>query len=142
MNWDNIYYICMALGAVILAILSVEDIRERKISIVIPAIYSVLVCAVKGYDMLAVTLAGMLPGLVICIMSFFMKGQIGLGDGLLIVFIGAVLGGDDSLKVFMLSFVFVFIFSCIGLAAKRLSKKTVLPFVPFYFAAYLGVVYL
>ena len=68
--------------------------------------------------------------------SVISKGQVGIGDGIVLTVAGGMLGGSESVEVFILSLLLVFIFSCIGLSIKKLSRKSALPFVPFYFAAY------
>lgn len=88
------------------------------------------------------TIFGMFPGIIVLAASVISKGQVGIGDGIVLTVAGGMLGGSESVEVFILSLLLVFIFSCIGLSIKKLSRKSALPFVPFYFAAYMGVVYL
>lgn len=88
------------------------------------------------------TIVGMFPGIIVLAVSVISKGQVGIGDGIVLTAAGGMLEGSESVEVFILSLLLVFIFSCIGLIIKKLSRKSALPFVPFYFAAYMGVVYL
>lgn len=88
------------------------------------------------------TIVGMFPGIIVLAASVISKGQVGIGDGIVLTAAGGMLEGSESVEVFILSLLLVFIFSCIGLIIKKLSRKSALPFVPFYFAAYMGVVYL
>lgn len=165
-------WICKFTGAVILAILAVIDVRTKKIPLLLPLILGGLTILLWGIPIVrelteiesvengifacakapSVTDAalssgldvvfGMFPGIVVFAVSLISKGQIGLGDSVLLLAVGGILGGVESMEVFILSLVFVFVFSCVGLVLKKLSRTSRLPFVPFYFVAYVGVVYL
>ena len=85
---------------------------------------------------------GMVPGILVLLVRVAASGQIGFGDGILLISVSGILGGIESIEAFMLSLFLVSVFSLGGLILKKLSRKSKLPFVPFYFAAYMGVVYL
>ncbi len=142
MLWEHAEGVCYLVGAVMLAFLGVIDIKHKKIPMALPVLLGCAAVCIRGTSGLLTAAAGMVPGMMMLLGSRISRGQMGTGDGLLLICIGAMLGGVQSLEVFILSLFFVFIFSCAGLLFKKLSGKSELPFVPFYFAAYIGVVYL
>lgn len=129
-------------GTVILLFLSIADIRRKKIHAFAAVIFGCTAIICHGSDLLPQALMGALPGMLILILHRVSRGQIGIGDGVMLMGMGLYLGGSNSLKVFILSLCLIFIYSCAGLMLKKLSRHTQLPFAPFYLAAYLGVMYL
>lgn len=142
MEWNTVETLFDLAGAVLLGGLTVLDVKNKRIPVICPFVFGVVSFIFRGASMVFDTMLGMAPGAVVIIVSLFSKGQIGIGDGIVIIFLGGMLGGSESVEVLILSLIFVFLFSAVGLLMKKLSKKTALPFIPFYFAAYLGVVYL
>lgn len=129
-------------GTVILLFLAISDIRRKKIRAFTTVIFGCTALICRGNELLPQALMGAVPGMLILILHRISHGQIGIGDGVMLMGMGLYLGGNDSLKVFILSLCLIFIYSCAGLMLKRLSRHTQLPFAPFYLAAYLGVMYL
>ncbi len=129
-------------GAVLLAFLSIWDIKKQEIPVAAPVILGIGAAFFRGPGLIAGTLTGAVPGGVLMVIGFLCRGQIGMGDGIMAASVGMLLGGRESLETILLSFGFIFIFSCVGLVARKLNRKSSLPFVPFYFVAYIGVVYL
>lgn len=157
MNVENVGWVCQLTATFILAVLAGLDIKGKTIPLAFAVILAGMAVLDRGLLMvfgitgstkgpilsvLLDTLAGMLPGIGVLVASVVSRGQIGIGDGLLMLAIGGMLGGIQSTEVFILSLFLVFVFSCGGLILHRLTRTSALPFVPFYFAAYLGVVYL
>ena len=129
-------------GTVILIFLAIWDVNKQEIPAAAPFFLGVGAAIFRGPGLIAGTLTGAVPGGVLMLMGFLCHGQIGIGDGVMAACMGMLLGGRESLETILLSFGFVFIFSCVGLAVRKLTRKSRLPFVPFYLAAYIGVVYL
>ena len=129
-------------GTAILLLMSIMDIRKHKIPATLALLFGCAAILCRGSCFWNEALLGCLPGVLILFLNRVSHGQVGTGDGVMLTGTGFYLGGSDSLKVFILSLGLIFIFSCAGLTFKRLTRKSQLPFVPFYFAAYLGVVYL
>ena len=131
-----------ATGTAILILMAVMDIRKRKIPAALVLLFGCAAVLCRGGYLWKEALWGCLPGVLILFLNRVSRGQVGLGDGVMLMGTGLYLGGSASLKVFMFSLGLIFIYSCAGLTIKRLSGKSQLPFAPFYLAAYLGVVYL
>lgn len=129
-------------GTGMLIILSVWDVKKQEIPGAFPLLIGIGAAIFRGPGLIAETLMGAVPGGVLMFMGFLCHGQIGIGDGVMAACMGMLLGGRESLETILLSFGFVFIFSCVGLVLRKLTRKSRLPFVPFYLAAYIGVVYL
>lgn len=140
MGWEDIGFSYRLVGLVMLGGLTVIDLKNKRIPVIFPVIFGCLGFVLRGGSMFFDTVMGMVPGAIVVIVSLISQGQIGMGDGILILFTGGVLGVAESVEVFILSLISVCLFSSIGLVLKKFSKKTVLPYVPFYFTAYLGVV--
>lgn len=140
MDWEDIGFSYYVVGLVMLGGLTVLDIRKRQIPVIFPVIFGCFGFVLRGGSMVFDTVMGMIPGAIVVIVSIISQGHIGMGDGILILFAGGVLGAAKSVEVFILSLINVCLFSAAGLVLKKFSKKTVLPYVPFYFTAYLGVV--
>ena len=140
--WEHTEWLFRLIAAVILAVLSLWDLKKRKIPVLVPLFLGIGAALLRGPSLAAGTLAGAIPGSLLMLVSFLFQGQIGMGDGIMAACIGMMLGGRESLETILMAFGFIFIFSCAGLMFRKLSRKACLPFVPFYFAAYIGVVYL
>jgi len=131
------------IGVMILGFLSLSDIKTKKISVFLPLAFGV--CSVFiPWDLknLSDALLGCIPGVVLLALNRPSKGQVGMGDGLLLVGMGLHLGMHKAFLAWFYSLGIVFLFSCIGLIMKKLRPKSCVPFAPFYMAAYIGVVVL
>ena len=117
---------------------SIQDIKKRKIH---PAlIISFTVFAIFAYDF---TISGnhlegiinLIPGLLMITMAILLRNLIGLGDGLIVLFIGSVCGIRNTFFILILAFCLCGLTAMFLLMLKKASRTTPLPFVPFAFAA-------
>ncbi len=131
------------IGVVILGVLTLSDIKTKKISVFLPLVFG-LCSIVLPWDAqgLLHTLLGCLPGVILLILHWLSKGHIGMGDGLMLLGMGFHLGLLKAFTAWFYSLGILFVFSCIGLMMKKLKPKNQVPFAPFYLAAYIGVVVL
>ena len=81
------------------------------------------------------TFKGMVPGGVLFLLSFGLKGRMGSGDGIVLVIIGILLGIRTAVSVMATSLFLAFIYGCILIL--KGERNRVFPFVPFYL---LGVI--
>lgn len=96
---------------VMLAFCSIQDIREKEISLWKLKIYGFLAAAVSIWEILPLKdnlftlicrfFVGLLPGLFLLILAKITKQAVGYGDGLVLLFIGA-LWGSGNVSVFCL----------------------------------------
>lgn len=126
----------------VLLILSWDDIKSKTITIIKLGMFiPILVMQVFiGFTCSWIQIVGgILLGIGIIFLSYITQGKIGLADGVCITFLGAILG---FIKVFMLVIVALFLVAGISiflLALKKAKLKTELPFLPFLFLGYIGV---
>jgi len=125
------------LGFIIMGIASVIDIKKKEISIA-------LIITAFGIGALSVVskiyngewdayyiLMGILPGLVLIGVSILAKDTLGMGDGLMAVFMGAVFGVYVTIVGLFVAFFLASIVSLVLIVIKKLNKKSSIPFMPF-----------
>ncbi len=128
-----------------LLVMSFYDIKKREIQIGFSALAAVLllvgqlICIFQGKLLWCCIPAGMIPGGFLIGLSWFSKGQVGIGDGIVFVVSGIFLGFFETGVLLFLSLLFAAFSGGILLVLKRLKRKDSLPFVPFIFAGY-GVI--
>ena len=124
----------------LLASQSAQDIRKRQIT---PGV--VLLCAAAGFCLgllqgrqeIGACFLGLLPGAGLLALFWLTHGQVGSGDGLLLLAVGVWLGAWRALLllVFALSLCALV---CGGLLAGGIAgRKDEVPFVPFLLAAFM-----
>lgn len=128
--------IIYGLTILMLAICSVTDIKRREISL--PAAIAFLIAAIlyrgyqglwwQGFFELFMRFA---PGLIMIVVSFFRKEDIGIGDGILVVSTGYILGAAGNLYMLLAASVVSGIYGVSMLALKKKKRSDTLPFVPF-----------
>ena len=121
---------------------STLDIRSRRVPIWMLALGGCLAvwaaACVRGFTWAdgAEMLKGCIPGVILLLMAAA-TGKAGVADGIVLIFLGICTGGTVCLAVFMLSLLFISLFSGILLALRRAGRDTRLPYLPFLFAAWL-----
>ncbi|MBO4783032.1 MAG: prepilin peptidase [Lachnospiraceae bacterium] len=138
------YLVCKILFGVYLAYLSVEDIRKK--SLPVPGIAAGLLFVpffviTEGASNITLldNLKGMIPGELLIFISFLSRGQIGIGDGAVVLITGVAIGIGNIVIVLTGALLLISVFSMLMLLLGKLNRKSTLPFVPFVFAGYLGV---
>ena len=129
-------YICFG---VFLLILSVEDIRKRKIDIRLLLAGTVFTpfCFIFFEDTdLSSHLLGMIPGLLLLAIYFFSRGQIGIADVIAVIMLGVDLGIGMVVSYLSVSFLLIALFSGGMLILGKLRLKSRLPYIPFLFVGY------
>lgn len=138
---DHGWLICRLIFAGYLGVLTVMDIRMKRLNLLFLLSGFILViaglfCGRDLHPLLSVTGAGV--GLV-CLLTSKVTGEsFGYGDSLLILIMGGFLGFWDILSLLTAAFLLAAGFSVIMLIRKRFSRKTAFPFVPFLLIAYTG----
>lgn len=125
---------------VILTILSVIDIRYRKVPqhlLVVGNLGAIWYqCMVGGLDRWLLICGGCI-GVIFLIISRVTKEEIGYGDSWGILMLGIFLGVWGVLEVLLLSFLLLIIAAILYFISGRLRRKSTLPFYPFLTAGYL-----
>lgn len=129
-----------AICLLILLLLSVTDIRMRKVSVYILAaagIGSILYQLLVGKMNLWLLTGGCLTGIAFVLLSKITDEGIGYGDSIGILVLGIFLGFWRMLTVISTAF---FLLLCVLIPVmwkKRMSRKAALPFYPFLTGGYL-----
>lgn len=79
----------------------------------------------------ATALIGLIPGACICVLSFVATNQIGLGDGLILLVIGWMLGIQRATVVTVIGLFGATLFGIALVVLKRGNLHTEMPFIPF-----------
>ncbi|SHO53859.1 prepilin peptidase [Anaerocolumna xylanovorans] len=122
-----------------------QDFKEKKISAAILAAGGVVLAvffAVTGELSVPSRLLGFVIGLLVLLLSKLIRGQIGLGDGIILCITGLCLGFRDNLNLLFYSLTLAAVVSLVLLVLKRAGKKDTIPFIPFVFLSYLGGLFL
>ena len=119
--------------SVVLIPMSVKDIRKREINgyIGLLAIMATLIFRVTYLkEMDFVILMDIIPGAVFLLFSFLSKEKIGYGDGIMLVFVGCVMGFWKTILALMISLAVTAILAMIILM-KQKGRNREIPFIPF-----------
>lgn len=125
---------------VVLALCGVCDCKKRMIPVWLPGAYMAGILGMTlfqgGWLNMA---AGMLPGLLLCLVSWVSKGRIGMGDGIVMTAVGAGTGLWMSLSVMFWGFIAATLYGFARIMRGKGTRKTEYPLVPFLFLAYVGM---
>ena len=124
----------------LLVLCSLDDIRYKKIKAVYPLIWGCVGFAVRAWaGELFPAAAGCLPGMALLGLSWMTNGAVGMGDGLIAVSIGIFTGLWGSLLLLFWAMAAAAVVGCGMIGAGRWGRKKKIPFVPFLWLAYRGV---
>lgn len=122
--------------------MSVYDVKRREIHIGFSLLTAVLLFigqlirifqgGLSWYSLFG----GMIPGCFLIWLSWFSKGQVGTGDGIVFVISGIFLGFLETGILLFVSLLFAASGGGIMVFRKKMGRKDTLPFVPFIFAGY------
>lgn len=115
-----------------LAMLSLEDIKERQISakkVTLSGIIAVICRIFSGHGKIDPEMAVcLIPGLILLVLAMATKEKIGIGDGMTVMVLGLWLGGFQTILVLCIALTLAGFFAAACLIRK---KKEPIPFVPF-----------
>lgn len=133
-----------SLVLVLLLILSVCDIKYRKIPVAVPIGTSIFMIAIRlicKKEIWSFLLSGGCLCVFFLLVNKITKGQIGSGDAFVFLMAGTELGVMKSIGLIYLSFLFAFFAAVFFFFIKKKGKYYEIPFVPFIALSYL-VLYL
>ena len=131
--------------AIFLMIAAYSDWKTKRISVVLLSVATLIIVLFRLVfirDTLWPTLGGIVVGLSFLLISRVTKEAIGYGDSWLILLLGIFMGGKSILEVIFRSGFAAGIFGLLRGTILGWNKRQTIPFVPFLFIAYLGVVFL
>ena len=142
---DPIKSVRFVLVFIVLVIEAVKDFRKKEVNIPVLGILVVaaMVMIFLGKDIsVSNAIIGLAEGLLLILVSVMTKGQIGIGDGILLAACGLMLGGKDNMVMFFFACLSSAIVSVLIMIIKKADKKTTIPFVPFMIPGFLIMVLL
>ena len=128
---------------ILLIISSWTDIKRKMISGVVLWIFvflGIITNLIFHYNSILSVIGGIIPGVITIGISRLTKGEIGLGDGLLLCVTGLYVGFYVNLEMFFLALFLAAICGIVLLALRKAGRKTELPFVPFLLTAYIIII--
>lgn len=125
-----------------IAVLSLEDLLKKSVPVALLAAGVLFIPAgliTEGAESISIAdnILGLIPGAVLLIISFVSRGQIGVGDGGLVMMLGASLGIETVIRILTAALLLITVFSGVMLVMRKLKRKSTLPFIPFLFAGYI-----
>ncbi|MBO4785161.1 MAG: prepilin peptidase [Lachnospiraceae bacterium] len=142
---DQIKNIRFAFVFIVLGIEAITDFKKKEVNIVFPALLAataaVMLFFTKDISLIN-AIIGITEGVLLILISFLTKGEIGMGDGILLAACGLMLGGRDNLIMFFFACLSSAIVSALIMIIKKADKKTKIPFVPFMIPGFLIMVFL
>lgn len=138
---EQSWLICRVIFAGYLGVLTVMDIRNKRLNLLFLLSGFLLMtagffCKREIHPLLLATGAGV--GIVFLLASRVTGESFGYGDSILIMIMGGFLGFWDILSLLTAAFLLAAVFSVIMLVRKKFNRKTAFPFVPFLMIAYTG----
>ena len=133
----NSFLVCMWL-----LMCSWQDIRKKRINIVLIGMgFLVLLISTTILGNLTIwnRLAGLSLGIILLSLNPITKGQIGIGDGIIVCITGLCLGFPQNAVLLAYGLFGSAMFSIVLLIMRRVNRKKTIPFVPFLLIGYLGV---
>ena len=142
---DLIKSVRFALVFIVLVIEALKDFRKKEVNIPILGIMAIaaMIMVFLGKDIsVSNAIIGLAEGVLLILVSVMTKGQIGIGDGILLAACGLMLGGKDNMVMFFFACLSSAIVSVLIMIIKKADKKTKIPFVPFMIPGFLIMVLL
>ena len=126
----------MVAGVVILSVLSIYDIRTRRIplcgfAVVFAFSLVSLICFRDEKPVWLDVILSLVPGLMLIGLGVITEGKVGIGDGIIVAELGLALGFEKSVYMLTGALVLNCIFAGACLALKKAGPGTRVPFVPF-----------
>lgn len=137
----NRWFLCRIVFALYLVILTVMDLKRRKLKLSVLLAGGIFIPAgvfcSSGVSPVYLA-AGGAVGAVFLGISKITEESFGYGDSILILIMGCFIGFWDILTLLMAAFMMAAVFSLALLIRGRFRRKDSFPFVPFLTAAYIG----
>lgn len=132
----------LVIGSVLL-VLAIQDARTKTVSI--GWILLLAVCSIGLLNIHTIQVGGnpwlrfvlgCLPGLLLLLLGWMIPRQIGLGDGLILMALGAGMGLQHALTILLFGSLFLSSFLALALAFHSKGANARYPMVPYLFLGY------
>ncbi len=129
----------MFISIVLLVFCCYFDIKNKSIpsnllivGVVVTALDMLLQGLLGNYqEILFDRIMGAIPGAMLLVLYFITNKKVGLGDGILLITLGLLLGFGNILVIFCIGIFLQSLLACFLLVTKKADKQTQIPFVPF-----------
>lgn len=128
-----------AILLILLFICAMEDLKRKEVTVMYILLFGIIgVVLHLFYPNCSIysILWGLLLGISIMAVSLFSRGNIGMGDGILLTVTGVYLGGYKNLELFLTGLFLAGIWSLGLLVLKKKKRKEKIAFMPFLLIAY------
>ncbi|MTI47482.1 prepilin peptidase [Sporosalibacterium faouarense] len=128
----------------LLAIIAIIDFKKKLIPdyfIILGIIFGIVSMTLcQDISIYNAILGALFPFTILGIISFISKGALGMGDCKLFALIGIFVGFQGAIFILFISSIISGVFSLIMLIARRVTRKTTIPFAPFVYFSTLFVI--
>ena len=127
------------IAGIILGIRAIEDMRKKTVCVGVPVLGCVLAVIGRisqGTIFSLEPLLGAIIGLVCLMLARISGGQIGIGDGLILLVCGICLGWRRQIVLLLLAMIMFLVVGIVGIGLKLWSGKKPLAFVPYLSASF------
>lgn len=116
------------------------DIRKREISIPVTLLFGLagVVYSVRTGRTMTDYLIPLGIGILILVGSVLTRGQVGMGDGWMLLALGCMLRMECYIQMACIGMLFAAAYSGVLMLVFRKNRKTELPLVPFLLLGYVG----
>ena len=142
-TWEEIKFVDTCGNVVLLGTLALgayQDWKEQQIHILLPVaagLLGVFLWLVRPQFTLEELVGGIGIGLVLLLTAWLSHGQVGAGDGAMIILCGIFLGFWKNMELFFTALMFVALAALGLIVIKKKRRDYRMPFLPFVLAAYL-----
>ena len=121
-----------------------QDLRRQEINLVLIGVGFIslfILSLIEGELHLWERAIGVSLGMILILLNKITRGQIGLGDGLILSVTGISMGYYINSILLVYSLFIAAIFSILYISKKRVDKKKTIPYIPFVFLVSIGVIF-
>lgn len=132
-------WILTGVTLVMLLICTISDVKSRKIPVCVitaGAVGTVFCTLIQPEMTLGKMLSGMMPGIIMLIISIVTDEQIGIGDSLIFCVLGIGHGFVAGIAVLGISLGMTAVTAVVLLCLKKVGKRDQIAFVPFILTGY------
>lgn len=126
--------------------MSIYDVKRKEIHMGVTLLTGGVLSAIRIFqffhkDVTFELVLGVVPGILVLLLSYFTHGKIGMGDGFVMMVCGTVLSLFENLLLLFLAFVLSAAVGAGLMIFRRVKRSYIMPFVPFICISF-GVTYL
>lgn len=138
--------VLFTMGGLLLGVLAWADIQTKRVPLVLVGVLAAVMLSMRivSFNMdtgaaiwFAELSIGLLPGGISLFCSYITKGQLGIGDGLVLAAIGLGLEFHNVMLLWTMALCMAAVLAMFLLIFKKAGKKAEIPFVPCLFLGYI-----